>query len=512
MSNSRILKNSAFLYLRLLITLALGLFTTRIVINALGIADYGIYGVVAGLITMFGFMNAAMSSSTQRYLSFDLGLKDSTKLQQTFTTAVNIHLLIGVVTFLLAEGVGLWAVNHLLDIPEDRLGASNIAFQFSLIAFFFGIIQVPYHAAIIAYERMNAYAYISIVEAVLKLSAAYLLMSAPFDRMIFYSQLLALISFICFTAYYTYVKVQFKGVKYIKYFDKRYYKEILSFSGWNLFGNIAAVSRNQGLNILLNIFFGVAVNAAYAVAMMIQGVLTQFAASIQQAINPQIIKSYAERDCSRASELISLSSKYAFFLLLLPVIPFYLNLEFVLYAWLGDVPGYASSFVSYIFIFILVEIISLPLVVGIQAAGKVKVYQLSVSSVIILVLPIAYVCLDLGYREPDVVFALVILSSVAAFFVRLYFVKKFMSFDGCKFFRESIVRISYVLMLVLPVVVVIDKYNDMYGIHKVVIDCIYVGLIIFFSVYFFGMNAKEKNATKLFIMMRLREKGWRQIK
>ncbi|HDZ9623104.1 TPA: hypothetical protein RU048_003177, partial [Vibrio cholerae] len=198
MSNSRIVKNSVVLYLRLLITIVLGIFTTRIVINALGIDDYGIYGVVAGLITMFGFMNAAMSSSTQRYLSFDLGLKDSIKLQKTFTTSVNIHLLIGVVTFLLAEVIGLWAVNHLLDIPLDRIMAANTVFQFSLIAFFFGIIQVPYHAVTIAYERMNAYAYISIIDVLLKLIAAYLLTTATIDKLILYSQLLALISVVSF--------------------------------------------------------------------------------------------------------------------------------------------------------------------------------------------------------------------------------------------------------------------------------------------------------------------------
>ncbi|PRQ63347.1 hypothetical protein BWR16_05645, partial [Vibrio sp. V01_P9A10T6] len=228
MSNSRIVKNSAVLYIRLLITLALGMFTTRIVIDALGIDDYGIYGVVAGLITMFGFMNAAMSSSTQRYLSFDLGLKDSIKLQKTFTASVNTHLFIGVVTFFLAEVIGLWAVNYLLDIPIDRLKAANTVFQFSLVAFFFGIIQVPYHAVTIAYERMNTYAYISVVDAFLKLIAAYLLTTATIDKLALYSQLLAFISVLSFITYFFCVRIQCKEIKYIKYFDEKYYKEILS--------------------------------------------------------------------------------------------------------------------------------------------------------------------------------------------------------------------------------------------------------------------------------------------
>ena len=285
MSNSRILKNSAFLYVRLLITLALGLFTMRIVINALGIDDYGIYGVVAGLITMFGFMNAAMSSSTQRYLAFNLGLKDSIKLQQTFTTAVNIHLFIAVISFLLAEAVGLWAINHLLDIPADRLVAANKVFQYSLITFVFGIIQVPYYAATIAYERMNVYASISIVDAMLKFLAAFLLLVSPLDRLVYYSQLIAVISVLSFVLYFIYVQLRLKEIKYIKYFNKKYYQEILVFSGWNLFGNLSVIARGQGINIIINIFFGVAINAAYAVAMMMQGVLTQFAASIPLYVN-----------------------------------------------------------------------------------------------------------------------------------------------------------------------------------------------------------------------------------
>lgn len=503
MSNSRIVKNSAVLYLRLLITLALGLFTTRVVINALGIDDYGIYGVVAGLITMFGFMNAAMSSSTQRYLSFDLGLKDSTKLQQTFTTAVNIHLLIGVVSFLLAEGLGLWAVNNLLDIPEDRLSAANIAFQFSLVAFFFGIIQVPYHAATIAYERMKAYAYISIVDAVLKLIAAYLLMTAPLDRLVFYSQLLAFVSVVSFLAYFFYVQAQFKEIKYIKYFDKNYYKEVLSFSGWNLFGNIAAVARGQGVNILINVFFGVALNAAYAVAMMIQGVFIQFGTSLQQAISPQIIKSYAGRDYNRVVELIGLSSKYAFFLLLFLIIPFYLSLDYVLYLWLQEVPEYASVFISCVLLFVLVEVVSAPLIIGIQATGKVKVYQLAISGMIFMVLPVIYVLFSIGYENPVFALYVVVFSSFVSLFFRLYFIRKYMFFDVSLFVRKTVLRILFALSFIFPLLILISMYNDLYGSSKVVFDCFTSGLIIIIGLYFFGMDSCERKVVKRIVGAKL---------
>ncbi|CAM5201333.1 hypothetical protein OURE66S_00416 [Oligella ureolytica] len=366
----------------------LGLFTTRIVINALGIEDYGVYGVVAGLITMFGFMNAAMSSSTQRYLSFNLGLKDTKKLQQTFSTAVNIHLLIALVSFVLAEALGVWAINSLLDIPADRIIAANRVFQFSLVVFVFGIIQVPYHAAIIAHERMNAYAFISMTNAVLKLSAAYILLVAPVDRLILYSQLLAIIAIVSFVAYFAYVQIQFRDIKYIKYFDKKYYQEILSFSGWNLFGNIAAVARGQGINILINLFFGVALNAAYGVAMMMQGVLTQFASSIQQAINPQIIKSYAKEVKERTEQLMHISSKFSFYVMLILITPFYLNLNYVLSLWLGNVPEYAAVFISYLMIVVLIEVLSNSLMIRLQATGDVKLYQLTIGAIVFLNFPL----------------------------------------------------------------------------------------------------------------------------
>lgn len=491
MSNSRILKNSAFLYLRLLITLAVGLFSTRIVINALGVQDYGIYGVVAGLITMFGFMNAAMSSSTQRYLSFDLGVKDTQKLQQTFSTAVNIHLFIACLSFLLAEIIGVWAINYLLDIPADRLKAANTAFQYSLVVFVFGIIQVPYHAAIIAYERMNAYAYISIADAVLKLSAAYLLLMAPLDRLILYSQLLALVSVLSFAAYFIYVQVQFKEIKYIKYFDKKYYQEILSFSGWNLFGNIAAVARSQGVNMLINIFFGVTLNAAYAVTMMIQGVLSQFAASVQQAINPQIIKSYAQNDRKRTQQLIFLSSKYSFFVILLLIVPLYMNIDFVLGLWLGVVPESTQVFITYIFIFLLIEILSGPMMIAVQATGSIKKYQIVLGSFIFLNLPVTYTFYCLGTKV-EVAFLVLIIIALLSLIYRLVYLELNMDIKAIGFFKNVVVKIVPVLIFAL---IPLYFLGDYFMAHDF-IELMYLSLIIVIYigciVIFFGTDKRER--------------------
>lgn len=491
MSNSRILKNSAFLYLRLLITLAVGLFSTRIVINALGVQDYGIYGVVAGLVTMFGFMNAAMSSSTQRYLSFNLGIKDTQKLQQTFSTAVNIHFLIAFLSFILAEIVGLWAISHVLDIPRDRLGAANTVFQYSLVVFVFGIIQVPYHAAIIAYERMNAYAYISIVDAVLKLTAAYLLLVAPLDRLILYSQLLALVSVLSFAAYFIYVQVQFKEIKYIKYFDKKYYKEILSFSGWNLFGNIAVVARGQGVNILINVFFGVTLNAAYGVAMMMQGVLTQFATSIQQAINPQIIKSYAQNDRKRTEQLMHISSKFSFYVMLILVVPFFLNLEYVLTLWLGVVPEYAAKFITYIIVIVLIEVLSNSLMIGMQSTGKIKTYQIVVGLLVFVNFPLVYLVYII-YSKVELAFIVLIFMSIISLYARLVFVKYYLNFSILKFHQKVIFRIIPVVSLIAVFVFFASANTVVSGFLKVIIDVFFFTLLTIISVYFLGLNRDEK--------------------
>lgn len=501
-SNKTILKNSAFLYIRLLFTLALGLFTTRIVINALGVEDYGLYGVVAGLITMFGFMNAAMSSSTQRYLSFDLGKNDLEQVQRTFSASVNIHIGIALISVILAELVGVWAINHVLDIPANRLVAANAVFQFALVVFALNIIQVPFHAAIIAYERMSAYTYISILEAVLKLGSAYILFVSPVDRLILYSQLLLVSAAIVFFSYFLYVHINFKDIRYKKYFDKAYYKEILSFSGWNLFGNIAAVARNQGVNILINVFFGVTLNAAYAVAMMIQGVLTQFAMSIQQAINPQIIKSYAQSETERTAQLMYASSKFSFFVMLILVTPFYLNVDVVLKAWLSTVPEHSSLFVSYVFIFLLVEVLSNSLMIGLQATGKIKLYQITVGFIVLLSFPFTWLAFSI-IPEPKLAFKIMIFISCISLIARLIFVKIQMGYSISSFVTKVILRASVVMAASLIPILLTTQISLSNALLKVILDTVLCTFLFISIIYLIGLNKSERLYINNFLKSKL---------
>ena len=343
-SHKTIAKNTLFLYFRMFLTMGVGLYTSRMVLDVLGVEDYGIYGLVGGIVTMFAFLNSAMASATQRYLSFDIGKGDEVRLQQTFNASVNIHFLIGIVIVILAETVGLWFVNTQLDIPAERMVAANWVYQFSILAFFFNVIQVPYNALLVAREHMSVYAYISIIDVLFKLGIVFILIYYNADKLILYGILTFAVSFIVRMLYRAYCKRKFKESVYKFYYDKVYYKELLNYSWWNLFGNIAAIARGQGSNILLNIFFGPVANAAYSLTQTVQSMIGQFVTNFQVALNPQITKNYASGNINASMNLMFKSSKYSFFAMLILVVPFLYNIDYVMNLWLKEVPPHAISF------------------------------------------------------------------------------------------------------------------------------------------------------------------------
>lgn len=501
-SNKTILKNSAFLYLRLLITLAIGLFTTRLVLQAMGVEDFGIYGVIAGLVSMFTFLNSAMSSSTQRYLAYDLGKKDPTQLQKTFTTVLNIHLAIAAVSLLLAWVGGLWAINSFLEIPPERLSAAQSAYSFIVIVFTLGIVQVPFHAAIIANEKMQAFAYISILEAILKLAAAFMLFKAPIDMLIYYSQLLALTAIIVFALYYFYAKKNFPETKYIKYFNKAYYKEILSFSGWNLFGNIASVMRGQGTNILINVFFGVVANAAYAITIMVQSVFLSFSASLQQAINPQIIKSYAENNTNRTTELIFIGSKFSFVIILLLVVPFFVNLDYILSVWLGEVPKSTKSFIQLILLFVLIESLSGSLMTGLQATGRIRAYQSIVGFLVLLNFPLIYICYKYE-MVAGVAFIIFNLMAVVALYARLVFIKMHLKTSILDYHVKVLIRLLFLSFLTFIFYRLDITKGVSSSLFKVLSDIFVYSVFILLASYLFVLSKIERKKINVFLKLRL---------
>jgi len=433
MSTSKLIaKNTAFLYIRMLFSMGVTLYTSRIVLNALGVIDYGIYSVVGGIVTLFSFFNSAMTSATQRFLTFDIGNNDSIQLKKTFNATINIHIVIGVLFFLLAETVGLWFVNNKLNLPIERMSAINWVYQFSIFTFLVSTIQVPYDAFIIAKEKMKVYAYMSIVEVFLKLIIVYLIFVFNIDKLIFYSFLLFLVSFISSTVHKLYCKNYFEETIYRFHYEKGLYIKLISFSGWNLFGNIAGVVRGQGSNILLNIFFGTALNAAYGISLQVQSAVQIFVANFQLAVSPQIIKQYALGNDKQLFNLIFQSAKFSYFLMFIIACPIIFNIDFILHLWLNTYPKYTSEFVVLCLINILIDCVSGPLVTGAQATGNIKWYQIILGTFIFLSLPISYLLLR-TYKDPSMIFIVIIIINTISLFGRLLFLKFLMDLNISEF-------------------------------------------------------------------------------
>lgn len=445
-TNKRIAKNTLILYIRMFFTMGVSLYTSRVVLNTLGIADYGVYSITGGIVTLFSFFNGAMTSATQRFLAFDIGKNDLEQLKKTFNATLNIHIVISILVLILAETIGVWFVNYKLNLPVDRMVAVNWVYQFSVFTFILGIIQVPYDALIVAREKMDIYAYMSFVEVFLKLIIVYLLVVFSFDKLILYAGLLFLVSFIVRFGHMQYCKWKYKESKYQFYFDKSFYKVLLSYSGWNLFGNIAGVARGQGSNILLNLFFGTVLNAAYGITMQVQGTVQSFVTNFQMAVNPQIIKHYAAGNKEECLKLIFQSAKFSYFLMFIIVFPIIFNIDFILELWLTNPPKYTSVFVVLCLINLLIDCISGPLMIGAQATGNIKWYQIIVGSLIFLNLPIVYVLLKI-YKSPELVYYTSIVISFFSFLFRLYFLKKCINLSVFEFLKHVIFRIVLVSLI-----------------------------------------------------------------
>lgn len=418
-NNRRIVKNTLFLYFRMLLTLGVTLYTSRVVLSNLGVEDFGIYNVVGGVVTMMAFLSGAMSSASQRFFAFELGKNNLVQLAKVFKMSLNIHWLIVLIVILVAQTLGLWFVNTQLVIPTDRLVAANWVFQCALFSFCCTVLGVPYNAAIIAHEKMSAFAYISVVDVLLKLTVVFLLAAYDGDKLQLYALLLAVVSLLILVCYYAYARWQFTVTRFSWYWNSDLFKTLFSYTGWNLFGNVAAVATNQGINILLNLFFGATVNAARAIAFQVNSAITGFISSLQMSINPQIVKSYASGNNEYMLQLVFSGARYCFFLLYFISIPFLLQTGTILKIWLGMLPEYAVEFCRLVIIDSLVISLSGTLMTAFQATGKIKKYQVVVGGIIFCNLPLSYIALKLGYNA-EVTMWISILISFSALLARVF--------------------------------------------------------------------------------------------
>ena len=484
--------------------MGIGLYTSRLVLQALGVVDYGVYGLVGGIVTMFSFMNSAMSSATQRYLTFDIGLKDYNRLQKTFNASLNIHIVIGVIILVLAETIGLWFVNYKLNIPADRLYAANWVYQFSIFTFILTVTQVPYNALLIAREHMSVYAYMSIVETLFKLGIAFYILNTTNDRLVLYGILMFLSAFIVRSLYRVYCKRKFEESVYKFYYDKLYYRELLCFSAWSLFGNIASVARGQGSNILLNLFFGPVANAAYSLTQMVQGVVGSFVSNFQTALNPQITKNYAKGDVKSSINLMSISSKFSFFAMLIITAPFLFNVEYLMHLWLGEVPPYAIEFIKLALLYSLIETISNPLIIGAQATGKIKWYQIVIGSFIFLNLPMTWFVFK-WLEDPIYVYWVLIANSFIALLFRIYFLRIMINLNIKDFFMKVIFRIVLVSALTFIVLSVL-KIDKAINIAQLIFQLCVVSIITIGLIFFIGINKSERSFLLVSIKNKLKKR------
>lgn len=445
-SNTRIAKNTLILYLRMIFILCVGLYTSRIVLNTLGVEDYGIYNVVGGFVAFFSFLNGAMATATQRFITYELAQGNEERQISTFSTSVIIHFTIALLIVIAAETVGLWFVCNKLVIPEERFLAAIWVYQFSISTMFVSIVSIPYNATIIAHEKMSAFAYISILDTVLKLVIVLLLTIVTFDKLVFYAALLFGISLLDRLIYGIYCKRHFAETRIKLIFDKKLFQEMTNIAGWSLFGNIAGVFYTQGLNVLLNMFFGPVVNSARAIAVTIQGVVTGFVSNFQMALNPQITKSYAVGDLHRMHSLIFASSKFSFFLLLFIALPIMIETRTILTLWLKIVPDHTVWFVRLMLCILLIDTLSNPLMISAQAVGRVKIYQSVVGGLLLLILPIAYVALRLG-GNPETVFIVHMVVAVLALICRVIIVGRMVSFSFALYARKVLLPTTSVFLL-----------------------------------------------------------------
>lgn len=469
------------------------LYMSRIVLDQLGVSDYGIYSLVGGIIALFGFLNSSMSSATQRYLAFDLGRKDEKKLQKTFSVTLTIHMAIAILILFFAETIGLWYVNYIVVLPPERLFAANLVYQFSVLTALIGIIQVPYDSLIIAYEKMNVYAYISMVEVALKLGLVFVLVKYGGDKLIAYSILVFLVTLIVRSIYQIYCIRMYKASKYSFEYDKIYIKELISYSGWNLFGGLASVSRGQGINVVLNLFFGTVVNAAYGLTLQVQSAVNQFVNNFQVAVNPQIIKNYSEGNLERMHKLIIQSSKFSFLLMFLLVAPILLNTDFILSLWLKDSPDHTTIFVQLSLIAILIDSISYPFRTGIQATGNIKTYQAVVGSLQILSIPISIIWLYFE-NKPSIVFYSIIILSFFSLVCRIYFIRKEVNMNLKEFFYQVIIRV----VLISSLAYCNSEFLNIIYFHSYWNRLLYSVLTTFILVLF-GLSIKDIYMVKTFL-------------
>ena len=492
--HSRIAKNTIFLYFRMLLIMGVNLYMSRLVLEILGVEDYGLYNVIGGMVVLFSLLSSSLSSSVTRFLSFELGRNRADRLETIFSISLSIYVVLALLIFILVEVVGVWALDNYLNIPESRRYAAFWALQFSLLTFVVNLVSVPYNAVIIAHEHMKAFAYISILEALLKLVSVFILRELPFDKLILYASFLFSVALLVRVFYGLYCNTHFSECVWKFKYQRSLVKEMVSFAGWNFIGSSSSLLRSQGVNILTNVYCGPVVNGARAIAFQLDSGLNAFAANFVQALQPQIVKSYASGDRDYMMSLLYLGSKLSFFLLLFFAWPLLLETVFVLELWLVSVPDHTVLFVRLLVLFSMLESISLVLQHVAKATGRIRDSQLLVGGFQLLNLPIAYILLKKGYF-PEITLVVAIILSAMSLLARLWVLRGLVGLSLRSFNQNVLWVILKVCLLssVLPIALSLSSITQPYRFLSVTVVSV---LSVLFSIYTVGCDSSEKKFLK----------------
>ena len=493
-ANKRIAKNTMLLYVRMGIMMLISFFTARITLNALGVTDYGINNVVGGLVSIFSLISSSLSSSVSRFMTFGLGKGDKKELNTIFSTSVNIHIVLAIIVVIAIETVGVWFLNNKMVIPTERLTAAHWVLQSSTLMFAVGLLSVPYNAAIIAHEKMGVYAYFTLFDAFSRLAIIFAIKYYEGDKLI----LLAIISIIPTLIkqfyYWYYSKKHFEECTYHAVWDKRVFKEMFGFAGWNFIGCTAGLAKDQGVNVAINMFTNPAINAARGIAMQINGIIGQFIGNFMVAINPQIVKEYAAGNLKRMHTLIFKSTRFSYYLFLFLSVPILLEVETILYIWLGQVPEHTVLFTRLVIILSLAEIISNALITAQNATGKIRNYQLVVGGILLMNFPVSYILLKMGYF-PEITVIVAIIISQICLIARLAFLRDSIKLPIAFFAREVYLNLVLVSIsaFVIPLVCHLLIENNL---TRFIIVCIVSAITSALAIYFIGCNKNERILAK----------------
>lgn len=490
-NNKRIAKNTIVLYIRMFFMMCISLFTSRVILQTLGVEDYGIYNVVGGVVAMFSIISNSLSSSISRFITYELGRKNYERLNTVFCTAVNVQILMAIIVLLIAEVVGVWFLNYKMNIPTCRLEAANWVLQCSLLTFCVNILSVPYNASIVAHEKMSAFAWISIAEAILKLTIVYLLWVSPFDKLIAYAILMLGVSIVIRLIYGVYCKRKFQECCYHLIIDKPLFKEMTNFAGWGFLGNIGWMLNTQGIDILLNLFFGVTLNAARGIAKQVESAVNLFVSNFMTAVNPQITKSYASGDLIYMHNLICWGAKFSFFLMLFFAIPICLEANTILNVWLVNVPEYAVDFVRLTFAGSLTTVLGNTMITACQATGKIKRFQIGISICNLLCFPLTWLAFKMG-MSPISTYVIYFVVYFIMIFVRIYLVKDLILMKQSRYLVDVVLNVVLVTIvaIIIPLIIILSVDESFI---RLLITCIVSPICTAISILIIGLKTNERN-------------------